>query len=324
MSSQLPFGINSDYAENEGGWRPSTNQNWDVLDWHQYKVVNGQVDTALDLPGAPNSGDNYLVGKTEIHRYYNSGWHVIPLLGPIIFFDIAADDYYVLKGGVVVSLITYLTGSTGVPIGAVLPFDDFGILALPSGFRWMDGNQIVAPGSPLDGYTARDLSGLYIMGFGTIGNQDIGSATYDDANVGNTNHLINIEHSHNMTHTHTHSHTHSIPSHTHADGDMVARLNAEFSQTGDRLYVDRTSAPATWTADYFVSDAERWIADSNSGMTLGVKVDGTTSSGGSGTSGGASTSTTSSPSVSTTGVSLSTTQNIQPLTARMRFIVRVL
>ena len=93
-------------------------------------------------------------------------------------------------------------GTGNVPIGAVLPWCDFnGTLTLDPNYRYMDGTTIVAVGSPIDGKTTDDLSGAYIVGYGTLGSGNIGTAPYDATPVGNANHEIAINHTHTIAGT---------------------------------------------------------------------------------------------------------------------------
>ena len=86
-----------------------------------------------------------------------------------------------------------------VPIGSILPWCDFnGVLTLDANYRYMDGSVIVAATSPIDGLTTDDLSGAYIVGYGTLLAGDIGTAPYSTTPVGNADHQIAINHTHTM------------------------------------------------------------------------------------------------------------------------------
>lgn len=196
-------------------------------------------------------------------------------------------------------------GAATVPVGAILPFYDFGTLGLPSGFVWCDGNIIVAPGSPIDGNTTPDLSGAYICGFGTLGGGDIGSAAFTAVPIGNANHQIALNHTHTGP-----SHTHSTPNHTHGNGDLHAQI--ALNQGFDGIEVNHVSGIGSWTPDA-ADDIGSSVAPGGAN-TVGVNVGGTTSSDGASTTGSGGTGNTSS--------SLSANTNIQPLTQQVRFIMK--
>lgn len=120
--------------------------------------------------------------------------------------------------------------NTYVPIGSYLFFDDFnGTLSFPDSDIWhlCDGSTISDPDSPLDGLTPTDMSGRYLVGFGTDGGADIGDPGAM-ALVGNVDHQINIQHSHtvnshnhNMDHGHGNNITATVPGHYHGLGTIA-------------------------------------------------------------------------------------------------------
>lgn len=203
---------------------------------------------------------------------------------------------------------TPASGAVSIPIGSIIPWNDFnGVLTLDVNFRYCDGSIIVAPGSPVDGLTTDDLSGAYIVGYGTLGAGDIGTVPYDTTPVGNPNHQISINH------THSHSHTHSLSSHTHTEGTFYTRLIFD-TTGGNAIRYDEIVAPSTWNSD--VECGVSGPASIPTTTNSGVKVDGT--------SGGPSTNTSGAASTSTTSSALSSTQSIQPRSQRYRYIIRVL
>lgn len=184
-----------------------------------------------------------------------------------------------------------LTVSGGVPLGGHIPWDDFnGALSLQAGWEYADGTTVTTVGSPLFGQTKKDLSGAYIVGFGTLGGGNIGTSTYSSVAVGNANHQIDIRHRHSMVHTH--------------GSGTYAALWTQNSSNGDFHWQE--VGTSGWTSNSRAED------DPDSAIPgtyfTGVDV--------AGSSGSAST--------SNTGYDLSETQNIQPLSYRFRFIVRVL
>lgn len=231
-----------------------------------------------------------------------------PSVTPVRLAIGAIGQVLTVDGAGLPSWQTPVTGAVSVPIGSVIPWNDFnGVLTLDANYRYCDGSVIVAPGSPIDGLTTDDLSGAYIVGYGTLGGGDIGTVPYDVTPVGNPNHQISIDH------THTHTHTHNLSSHTHTEGTFYARLM--FATTGgNAIRYDQVTAPGTWNSDVEVGVSGP--ASIPTTTNLGVKVDGTSSGPSTNTSGAASTPTTSS--------ALSSTQSIQPRSQRYRYIIRVL
>ena len=177
------------------------------------------------------------------------------------------------------------------PIGSIIPFDDFdGAVTFDSNYyAYMDGAVLSDALSPLNGETLRDLSGRYLVGFGTDGGEDIDSVAWSAGPVGNAGHQIDI------------AHTHTGPSHTHGEGTLYACLsNAEASVIRAKfVLVDSYTWNSQCTAD------GNWSAGPND-ITTGVDVLGTTGSGGTGA----------------TSSSLSATQTIQPRSIPVRFLVR--
>lgn len=102
------------------------------------------------------------------------------------------------------------------PVGSILAFYDFNGVATFDLTIWnyCDGSVINSPGSPIDGQTLPDLSGRYIVGFGTDGGGDIGTAPFATAPVGSANSVLDL------THTHTvNAHSHTVNNHSHTIGN---------------------------------------------------------------------------------------------------------
>jgi hypothetical protein len=201
-------------------------------------------------------------------------------------------------------------GSVSAPIGSIIAWNDFnGLLALDANFRYCDGSVIVAVGSPIDGQTTDDLSGAYIVGYGTLGAGDIGTAPYDATPTGNANHQINL--------THTH-----IISGTAIDG-LLATSNG---LTG----TIRTDQVSNSSSGFGTVDDIKIIVDS-SGATVNTLRFQTAA----GVNNGEGQHRHEMPSLShnhtvtgsgttNTGSGLSSTQSIQPRSQRYRMIIRVL
>lgn len=217
----------------------------------------------------------------------------------------------------------------GVPIGSTIPFYDFnGLVSFdPTIWRYCNGSLIVAVGSPINGQTLPDLSGRCIVGFGTPGGGNIGTAPWATPAVGNPNHQINIQHTHTGP-----SHSHSIPSHSHTissdgshnHGGLTNQIAISIPMVS-YPYMTKDDTTGWGTNDPGDPDACHIRVDSGYADEAyhdhNISSDGTHSHGGA--TGG--TSLTTDPSgTGATGSALSTTQSIQPDSIRFRFIMRVL
>lgn len=269
-------------------------------------ALNTQVQTQVLLNPFTNPGDLVFANPA-----------VIPTRLPIG----AAGTVLTSSGGLPVWQPP-ASGSVNLPVGAIIAWSDFnGVLTLDPNFRYCDGAVINAPGSLIDGLTTDDLSGAYIVGYGTLGAGDIGTAPYDVTPVGNTNHQIALNH------THTHSHTHTGPSHTHGDGTLKFKIAEAGGTGGGTGFLDMFTSSGTQVT--IIESATVSVLPGANVLQLRFDVNGdptsdfytvsgsgSTASGGTGNTGGASTANTSS--------SLSSTQSIQPRSQRYRMIIRVL
>lgn len=149
---------------------------------------------------------------------------------------------------------TFTNAPQLVPLGSIIPFYDFdGALTFDTTYWAYCNGQTKTIGG--GSRTLPDLSGRYLVGFGTDGGADLGTASWDTTPVGNAGHTVSLQHSHtvasrthdlgNHTHTgaaHTHdlaNHTHAGPSHTHGVGTLqfvVARVDADNPGPNDYLF----------------------------------------------------------------------------------------
>ncbi len=129
-----------------------------------------------------------------------------------------------------------------VPLGSVIPWYDFaGILTYGAGpgftvdnthWQYCDGS-LIANAGPLNAQNTPDLSGRVIIGYGTDGGGNNGSAAWNAAPLGTANNLLNLQHVHDMGHGHAFTqptvdaHTHTMP-HTH-DVNIAAFNSADES-----------------------------------------------------------------------------------------------
>lgn len=101
------------------------------------------------------------------------------------------------------------------PIGTILPFYDFGLLTFnPAIWHYCDGSAQVVSGIGLQ--TLPDLSGRYLVGFGTDGGGNIGTVPFVAGAVGNAGSVINFQHTHTEN-----PHTHTLPANTDAGGAVA-------------------------------------------------------------------------------------------------------
>jgi hypothetical protein len=175
------------------------------------------------------------------------------------------------------------------PVGTVLPFMDYNGAATFDSNYWayMDGSVLSDSDSPLDGETLTDLSGRYLVGFGTDGGEDIDSAAWSVTPVGNAGHTVDLEHSH------------TVDSHDH-DVAYLASNEIRFYET-------------TFGGSNFGTIAEA-AAFGGGGLTALVL-----------SFTGASPPFNAKSSAETPGTNnqLSTTQSIQPRSIPCRFIIRI-
>lgn len=81
-----------------------------------------------------------------------------------------------------------------VPIGSTMLFNDFNGVLSVSGTYWTpeNGTTVTDPDSLLNGKTLDDVSGRYVVGFGSDGGGDIDSAAWSAGAVGNTGHVVDL------------------------------------------------------------------------------------------------------------------------------------
>lgn len=142
----------------------------------------------------------------------------------------------------------------------------------------------------------------------------------DTINIAHT-HTVN-SHTHTLSHTHTvNSHTHSIPSHTHNQGTLYAKVTGG----SGAIYFTEDGTSGSWTASKRVTGTYGSGSYSVSG---GADVVGSTGSW-SGTSGGATPGTGGASNTTTSGATpgtdsqLSSAQSIIPKYVNLNYIIKV-
>lgn len=150
------------------------------------------------------------------------------------------------------------------PIGSIIPFYDYnGALTFDAAYwAYCNGQSITVSG--IGTQTLPDLSGRYLVGFGTDGGADIGSAPWATALVGNAGHSITLTaaqsgqkavtvDSGGVDHSHTGYTGNDSPDHTHNFGwqnnGAVAGSNAtaEVIPRGAAGWIATTGASARHT-----------------------------------------------------------------------------
>lgn len=209
----------------------------------------------------------------------------------------------------------------GAPVGTVQMFwDAGGMLPIPEGWQILDGSIVNDPLSALFGMPLPDMTNRYAVG--TVGNTDT-------IPTGNTNHSINLSHSHTVN-SHNHSvssHSHSM-SHTHTSGSYSALFG--WDNQGDvGVRKGSFSTYAAWGVSF--NDAlntEGNLSFGNVGTsefttnTASVDVAGSSGSSSSSFTGTGGGGNTGSASPGTSG-SLSSTQSIQPESIGFIYIIKV-
>ena len=242
----------------------------------------------------------------------------------------------------VTGTFVFPSGSAGtVPIGTVVPFQDFGGLVTFDSAIWKycDGTAIPgapSPTNPLGGQLTEDMSGRYLIGFGTVGGGNIGTDPWAAPAIGNAGWTVNLQHSHTVN-NHTHdlsNHHHSIGSdglHNHASGTYVAEAEFCNTATGEGgeagVYINQVSNGNNWNSNYFW-DLTSASADLNavvSNRSLALNVEGDSANNGthdhSGVTGAPSTNISGGATPGTDN-QLSAVQDIRPSSIRVRYIIR--
>lgn len=210
-----------------------------------------------------------------------------------------------------------LTLSKIYPVGTVLPFYDFNAAVSFDANIWAycNGATVSDSASPLNGLTLPNLSGRYIVGFGTEGGTDIGSATWNSTVVGSN--LKDLSHTHS-----TSNHTHGY-AHTHESGTLQFR-------TIDYTFLGFFPAPVGSVTGYDAAGAEAYMFNPykfvlNAGSTPIATVLNNSPMGYTANGSGATASTnaaTGASGVVASSSGLSAVQDVRPSSIRFRYIVR--
>lgn len=201
-----------------------------------------------------------------------------------------------------------------VPIGTIIPFYDFAGALTFSATNWAYCiGQAIAVGT-IGVQTLPDLSNRYVVGFGTEGGGDNGSAPFLTPAIGNASHQTNLQHSH-IVNSHSHlnpgTHTHTSASHSHA----VSITSDFILTTGNQIF-------------QLTSIASSLLLLTNTGFNGPQNgnhthlVSGNTASTIPGPTGATALGPTATNAPGT-NTGLSTTQDIQPRSIRVRWLMRI-
>lgn len=220
--------------------------------------------------------------------------------------------------GIVSPVTIDLSGA--VPVGGIIPHYDFNSLVSFDNNIWKycNGSVVSDVTSPLNGQTLPDLSNRYLVGFGTESGGDIGSAAFSATAVGNASHQISLLHSHTVN-----AHSHTVNSHVHDSGTLrfiVSNVtNVGGGEHRQTWYTSGGTYGDTFSQQCSGSASSIYVFRLNGGTAPGDLY--TKSSGAFGSTGSASPGTDSqSPG---TNNALSSTQDIQPRSIRVRYIMRI-
>jgi len=207
------------------------------------------------------------------------------------------------------------------PLGSIIPFYDFdGDLTFDTdNWAYCNGQTKSIGGSDR---TLPDMSNRYLVGFGTETGEDMGSAVWATAAVGNASHQIDLSHDHDTNIAAFNSVGESA--HTHDEGTLQFKTGYN-TTTGSGSFVM-----------YDINGAIKQVAVQQSGVSGATGTDFNvtavtdllvnyyTKDGAGDTGAGTSHLHSVNPPNTTSDSSLSTTQSIQPRSVRVRYIMRIL
>lgn len=190
------------------------------------------------------------------------------------------------------------------PVGSIIGHFDFNAAVTIDTDYWVycNGATISDVTSPLDGLTVPDLSGRYLVGFGTEAGANIHSAAWAATAVGNASHQVNL------------AHVHTGPSHTHGVGSLVFQIGRREALTRDIFLYTNTSGGEE---EMMIHDSAFGVGSAG-GYRTGTPSDSLVRSFYTGAGSGA----TATGGTGNTGSTLSATQSIQPSSVRVRWIMR--
>lgn len=204
-----------------------------------------------------------------------------------------------------------------VPVGTIIAFYNYDNATSYNAAYWQlcDGSLIDDDASPFDAENAPDLSGRYLVGYGTDDGADMDTAVWNTAPVGNAAHQVDLRHSHTSA-----AHTHTSAAHSHGEGTLRFRV-FEYTTSGTKFVgydsggSDVNIATVRTVGTNF-SDAPNVMVKSPSSSTNYYTT------AGSGSTNSTTPGSTGSTTPGSTGQNLSTTQSIQPRSIRVYYLLR--
>jgi len=202
-----------------------------------------------------------------------------------------------------------------VPIGTIIPFYNYNNLVSYNADYWqlMNGETIDDALSPFDTQVATDMSGRYMVGFGTDGDENMGTDPWSVTPAGNAAHQIDIRHNHSSA-----SHSHSSASHSHGAGTLKFKV-AESTSTVFQFYTSGGTA-TTALGQGVITFNQGGISNASKSWSTGTWY--TDSGSGTGSTDSTTPGSTGSTTPGSTGNNLSTTQSIQPRSIRVYYLLR--
>ena len=171
-------------------------------------------------------------------------------------------DGRIVKKGKTIWIYNANTGyweAEGGEVGEIKAFPDT-VTPDPDVYHIMDGSVINDSLSPLNGNSTYDMSGIYLVGAGSIGGGNIGASSTGNL-VGDSDNTVHL----NLRHRHT------VNSHSHNHGNLTSMMGPETSN-GD---MPQYSGSYLVSSSYHV-DTSGW--DPGSRTAWGTLVTGHTSS----------------------------------------------
>lgn len=219
-----------------------------------------------------------------------------------------------------------------VPLGTIIPhysYDGGQLLSYDTN-SWLpcNGQSGITFG---DGVTRTlpDLSNRYLVGLGTEGGNDIHTATWSAVPVGNANHVIDLQHDHNVdiapfTSGDESAHTHPETNHVHPlSGNGWAYIGIRAADSAYDMAIFKSVPSFTCTHQRLTNNSPYiWLATGNTN-TIATELGGATDSGGGGTTGvGTIHNHTVNPPGTDTDNALSISEDVQPRSIPVRFLIR--
>ncbi len=320
-------------ANNDGNISVYTDGNDDLIWTDGNTSITLTAAAAGNVNGPTNGADDQAVARFDgvTGQILDNSLAFLSDVGLLTVPDVSTNTVNVNAVTVNTQLLVGIddVGKSLVPVGSIIPHYDFGS-AGPGGsaitfdtnhWKYCNGsNTNVTTNVTTVAVTLPDLSGRYLVGFGTDGDGTIDSAAWATTAVGNAAHQVDLS-AVGASHTHTGpSHTHSVPSHNHTMFYEFSGVGAT-NRWGILLTQRITDASSLGTSTLREAHAAGGglvdlDATYGSAATSVKRYD-------TGTKGSVSTGAEGTEATGPAGTAGSATQSIQPRSIRVRFIMRV-